>query len=65
MKCEMIVNHHLNIFTFSWKNVDVDECTNSTCHGNATCNNTIGSFMCMCDRGFTGDGFNCSGKEYH
>ena len=50
---------------FIFKNLDVNECTNDSCHGNATCNNTIGSFMCTCDTGFTGDGHNCSGKETH
>ena len=44
--------------------LDIDECTESnTCHSNATCNNTIGSFICACDRGYNGDGVNCSGME--
>ena len=25
------------------------------------CNNTIGSYMCACDPGYSGDGFNCTG----
>ena len=48
----------------SINNEDVNECDNDTCHANATCNNTIGSFVCICDRGFTGDGFNCSGRNH-
>lgn len=33
------------------------------CHENAECVNTEGTFMCVCNLGFTGDGTNnCSGK---
>ena len=44
---------------------DLDECDESStnsCHPNATCINSIGSFLCSCLDGFTGDGVNCSGK---
>ena len=41
--------------------VDIDECLNQPCHGNAKCNNTGGSFLCTCDIGYSGDGLNCSG----
>ena len=45
--------------------VDIDECmTSQTCHANATCNNTVGSYMCTCDLGYFGDGCNCSGIHY-
>ncbi|KAL9980621.1 hypothetical protein ACROYT_G009230 [Oculina patagonica] len=30
------------------------------CHLNATCNNTVGSFGCICNDGYTGDGLNCT-----
>ena len=41
---------------------DIDECAANThdCHLNATCNNTIGSFNCTCNLGFSGDGRTCS-----
>ncbi|XP_046846015.1 uncharacterized protein LOC124439807 isoform X2 [Xenia sp. Carnegie-2017] len=41
---------------------DKDECENSTvCHEQATCTNTIASFICTCRAGFTGDGSrNCT-----
>ena len=42
---------------------DVDECLNNPCHSNATCNNTLGSFLCTCKKGFTGDGRNCTGMK--
>eukprot|EP00111_Clytia_hemisphaerica_P010307 TCONS_00030157-protein len=42
--------------------IDLDEClfTNVTCHKNAECINTKGSFECACRTGFTGDGYSCT-----
>ena len=44
---------------------DADECNASVpvCDANANCQNTVGSFICTCKTGFTGNGFNCSGKK--
>ena len=43
--------------------IDIDECTegSDTCHANATCMNTVGSFSCDCNGLYTGDGENCTG----
>lgn len=43
---------------------DVDECVDpSICGPNSLCLNVMGSFLCLCDLGFTGDGVNnCTGK---
>ena len=43
---------------------DIDECNaaNNSCHENAWCNNTRGSFNCFCKPGHDGDGHNCTGK---
>ena len=44
---------------------DIDECNDTIsnmCSGNATCINTVASYDCLCHNGYTGDGFNCSGK---
>ena len=45
--------------------LDADECNASVpvCDVNAKCINTIGSFICACKIGFSGDGFSCSGKK--
>ena len=54
-------------FEYEWKYTyisDINEC-NSTetnnCDPNARCTNTEGSYNCTCNRGFDGNGFNCSG----
>ena len=43
---------------------DINECDDpDTCHVNANCTDTIGSYECDCKTGFTGDGFDCSGTQ--
>ncbi|XP_015772622.1 PREDICTED: fibrillin-1-like isoform X11 [Acropora digitifera] len=41
---------------------DINECTASpsACHLNAQCNNTIGSYHCTCNPGYTGNGKTCT-----
>ena len=42
--------------------LDIMNCDNDDgCHENATCTDDNGSYTCMCQDGFTGDGFNCTG----
>ena len=42
---------------------DIDECKGShSCHVNATCTNTLGSHVCQCQTGYTGNGQNCTGE---
>lgn len=51
---------------FSYLTLDVDECTtgNDDCDSTfAYCINTEGSFECACNRGYHGDGYNCTGKQ--
>ena len=43
---------------------DVDECVEHVydeCHTNADCFNNFGSYCCVCQRGYYGDGNNCTG----
>ena len=41
---------------------DMDECLYHQCDVNAICNNNLGSFSCECKPGYSGDGFNCTGR---
>jgi hypothetical protein len=42
--------------------INVDECATHTdnCDVNATCTDTIGSFGCMCNFPYLGDGVTCT-----
>ena len=44
--------------------LDINECLTGKddCDENATCTNTHGSYLCACNRKFTGDGVNCTSK---
>ena len=44
---------------------DTDECVQrlDNCNQNAVCMNTIGSFDCSCNDGFTGDGVTCTSRS--
>ena len=52
--------------SFSYLIPDIDECSpsNKKCHSDAyaSCTNSIGSFTCSCNRGYTGNGTFCQGK---
>ena len=44
---------------------DIDECKgNHSCHVNATCTNTNGSYVCECRPGFNGNGQKCTGEFF-
>lgn len=43
----------------------MDECSSpesNECDPNALCTNTVGSYVCRCKKGFSGDGRNCTGR---
>ena len=46
------------------ENIDIDECETDgdECDPNASCMNTPGSFTCVCNQAYSGDGLNCNGK---
>ena len=46
--------------------IDIDECilNISMCQPDSYCDNTIGSYLCICNVGYSGDGFiNCTSKS--
>ena len=51
-------NNFITIFLI----LDIDECLTQPCDVNAVCNNTVGTFECICKSGYTGNGFTCTGK---
>ena len=55
---------YMNV-TFCCISADIDECQLSldTCHVNADCIDTVGSYFCSCISGYEGSGFNCTGKH--
>ena len=54
-----------SVLPFTSKNIvyaDIDECEDrSLCDANATCFDTFGSYDCLCDDGFVGNGTTCDG----
>ena len=48
---------------FSLFFADINECDRTgVCDGNATCYDIQGSFECVCNTGYSGDGFSCSSQ---
>ncbi len=43
--------------------IDIIRCNNNPCGSNAVCEDTTDSFICTCNEGFLGDGFNCIGMK--
>ena len=51
-------------FFYVYDFTDIDECKgNRSCHVNSTCVNTLGSHVCQCHAGYTGNGRNCTGES--
>ena len=55
----MLLDSRFNVFA-----LDQDECLSDPCTSQSTCENTIGSYLCTCDHGYTGNGFtSCTGSK--
>ena len=54
---------NISLKSLSFFSSEINECTMNTsnCDPNARCTNTAGSFNCTCNRGYQGDGINCTG----
>ena len=61
---ESLENVYIIKFCFNYVSLDIDECmTSGLCGEHGTCNNTAGSYHCLCDNGWTGD--HCeTGEKY-
>jgi hypothetical protein len=47
--------------------IDINECVlhgTDICHDNARCDNTVGSYNCTCNPGYSGNGRVCNSKCY-
>ena len=54
----------ITVFFWLFRIADVNECAESThnCNANAMCTDMPGSFLCVCNGGYTGDGVDCQGN---
>ena len=62
---KMILFDDFQILHVLYLIVDINECGSddlNNCHENAQCTNTVGSYTCSCNPGYTGDGVNCTSK---
>ena len=63
----IIVTLHLIIIFIFFFALDIDECSEKSDSCDHKCVNTIGSYQCSCQSGFTldnKDGFTCNGNVF-
>lgn len=60
---ENCISYFGNLHNRNFSFTDYDECGENmhTCHSNADCVNTVGSYKCRCRSGYTGNGHQCTG----
>jgi len=61
----ILVPHTSYLYLLLLSFLDIDECSSGvhTCHADARCTNTIGSYTCQCNPGYHGDGRTCAGTQ--
>ena len=64
-----LISRIYGLFPGKWRVIifcytDIDECTTNfhSCDVNAICQNTVGSYSCICKAGYIGDGKKCNGN---
>ena len=71
MAPNVMVRTRQPFLNFYQNNLDIDECTEGSthdlegthnCSNDAACTNQHGSFGCICNAGFSGNGMSCIGK---
>jgi hypothetical protein len=56
--CEAVQDQDTPVFT-SVTCSNVNECLDDPCHAQASCADTVGSYTCTCNDGYSGDGWSC------
>ena len=60
---KLIVDDRLDMILYY---ADINEClTETPCDGNATCADTLGSYTCTCNTGFSGNGIICKSNKHN
>ena len=58
-----VIIYYLYYTIYVYYFTDINEFKgNHSCHVNATCMNILGSHVCQCHAGYTGNGQNCTGE---
>lgn len=42
---------------------DINECSDGVCAVHSSCIDTVGSYVCLCEPGYVGDGFTCGEQQ--
>ena len=63
---QILIKFSVSLKQFFFIVLDIDECATNvdTCSLDGICENTLGSYICRCKVGFSGDGRTCTGVVY-
>ncbi|KAL3876040.1 hypothetical protein ACJMK2_033926, partial [Sinanodonta woodiana] len=54
VQCQPVADHYSCRWTGDDCSIDIDDCLDHTCQHEATCEDIVNGFMCMCPAGYTG-----------